>query len=212
MNKEDSYIDYECGTCGNVVTDEDRKKIISQWLIDSRPTLPEIDVTKGYFQTENHIYHIMPDKMSIDRYFEYKWLQHEITFNRDIKHTYDEIVRLNKINTGQGKLTNPIAIMNETANTTFELANSLMAIKNKNIRQDKMFRLVALFCNREGEDITVYDEGVMLSKMQDWQDYGFDVDAFFLLCYLGLGPLKERFKYMDENQSLPIRPSKQYKK
>ena len=48
------------------------------------------------------------------------------------------------------------------------LNNVLVGIKNLDEKEDVSFRICALFMDEEGEDATVYDEGLMKAKIDCW--------------------------------------------
>ena len=189
------------------ITDKERKEIIENYLRKGGPSLPEIDITKGYFETANHRYWIQPDKLSIARYKQYKWLTHDVVFNEDVKKTVEEIIMINKLATGKTKEYNLLSICSDIANRSHQLAMKLMDMTTLNTRLDKVLMLVALFCNRDDEDIRKYDEKIMLEKIKDFEDTGFDIEGFFLLLFLGVKQLNEHYQYISNNGEVGTEPS-----
>lgn len=197
-----------CSSCGSEITPELRKKIIQEYFQNGSPKLPKIDVTKGYFETENHRYWIQPDKLSIARYKQYKWMTHDVVFNEDVKKTIDKLIHINELATGKTKEYNLLSVCSKIANETHELTMKLMDMTTLNTRLDRVLMLVALFCNRDDEDIRIYDEKIQLEKVKDWEEHGFDIEGFFLLCFLALKQLNELYRYISNNDAVPTEPSK----
>lgn len=62
--------------------------------------------------------------------------------------------------------------------------NSMMLVKEKiEKRFHPAMRLVALFANLEGEDMTKYDEVAQNKKIDDWVREGFAMNDFFTLAF-----------------------------
>ena len=72
--------------------------------------------------------------------------------------------------------------MNEVrfVDTAVILHNILVGIKNLDEKEDVSLRLCTLFINEENEDVSVYDEKVMESKIECWSKE-LDVYPFFQL-------------------------------
>lgn len=176
---------------------------------DNRPNLNEINIEAGYFDTKKRRYYIQPDKLSVIRYREYLELSTEVVYNQDIKEVVEEVNYINKLVTGRTEHENPIAILNQVANKSFNLSNQLLMFTSKTGRTDKLLQLCALFCNYAGEDIGAYDQVVMDEKIRDWEDSKINVRGFFLLASIALNQLTEHFQYIAENQKIDAMPAQE---
>jgi len=55
--------------------------------------------------------------------------------------------------------------------------------ENLGEREHPILQLCALFINRDGENLDVYDPDVMAEKIDDWKKEGLAMDSFFQLAF-----------------------------
>lgn len=149
------------------------------------PQLKRIDLEKNWLIANGNKYWIQ-DSVSVGRYGRYLKGQHILTYGATVE---DHLKFVDFVIT---QLSGPL-----TGMTVHKILQNAFNVKDryKNFIHDdtdEWLRFATLFINKEGEDISVYDEKVMQSKMQDWKAEGFDMQDFFLLCARQLPVLRIR--------------------
>jgi hypothetical protein len=72
------------------------------------------------------------------------------------------------------------------ADAAVQLHNLMTSVVNLEQKRDVQFRIAALFINEKNEDTTVYDEGIMNAKIENWSKH---LDAaFFFTFAVGIVP------------------------
>ena len=145
--------------------------------------LKSIDFTKKEFTANNQKY-IISDKISIRRYAEYQKLMPRLTYGLG----FDEIFK---------SLKNAYAHLNKQnfADSAVIIHNIMNGISNveESSRVHPALKMAALFVNREGEDAKVYDEELMMKKIEDWTKEGYNVSDFFTLSLSSINGFREAY-------------------
>lgn len=139
-----------------------------------KPQLSKIDPKKDWFIANGNKYYIQDD-VAMGRYSMYQKLRHITAFGvapEDHIKFIDFVIKM---------LSGPL-----TGNTIHKTLENAYNVKDryKSFVDDDIepwFRFGALFVNREGEDISVWDEIVVKSKINDWMTEGISTNDFFLL-------------------------------
>lgn len=132
------------------------------------PTLPE----EGREFTANGNKYIIMDKISVGRWKEYEKLVPRLTFGIGFAEMFANLKKL-------------YAALNKQqfADSSVICHNMMSAIKDvdNEKRVHPALMMAALFINREDENPAVYDEKIILEKIEDWTKEGLDISGFFML-------------------------------
>lgn len=158
------------------------------------PKINQIDISKGYFDTKKYRYYIQPNQLTTIRYREFLKYQVMLAFNMTVAEVYEAFEKINRRCTGNTPEENLLKINNMNANDSYEMLGKLKNLDNYTIQEDYLLKMCALFCNRPDEDIGVFDEKLMLEKIQDWHDAKININGFFLLGTIAMSPLQEQLK------------------
>lgn len=114
----------------------------------------------------------MIDKLAIERWIQYEKLQPRITFGVGFEELFSN---LGKAYAALDK--------QKFADAAVIIHNTMNGIKNFNDerRAHPALLMAGLFIVREDEDVTKYDEVLMLEKIEDWQKEGLNMLDFFHL-------------------------------
>ena len=132
-------------------------------------TLRKIDFTKEkYFECGGRKFYVS-DTLSFARYRELQKISIEFGFSA----TFEDIFK---------NLSKSIEAYNkhDYFNMSIILYKIQEGIKNLDEKDDPALRICALFINEENEDITVYNEALMKSKIDCWGG-ALSIDPFFYL-------------------------------
>lgn len=109
------------------------------------------------------------DSLSFERYKELQKISLEFGFNANIEQIFNSLKSawedLNKL---------------KFAEAAVKIHNILYGITRLEEKDDPALRISALFINEEGEDVAVYDEAKMRSKIDCWAKE-LDITPFFYL-------------------------------
>lgn len=158
--------------------------------------LKSLKLTDKEFMANGHKY-IISDKISIRRYAEYQKLQPKLTYGLG----FDEIFKALKsaytaLNTKEGKVADAAVILHNIMNGVSKVEESS--------RVHPALKMAALFINREGEDLKVYDEELMNKKIEDWTEEGFNISDFFTLSLNSISGFREAYKEsIQKSEMLP---------
>ena len=131
-----------------------------------------LDLSKGTFEA-NGVKYFFSSQMSIDRFIEFERLQAHVGFGKDFKNIYE------KLKTAYDHLNK-----NKLADAAVIIHNLVNGIaQNLEGREHPILYMCALFVNREGEDIKLYDEDVAKQKIDDWRKEGYSIEDFFQLAF-----------------------------
>ena len=101
----------------------------------------------------------------------------------------------------------------KVADAAIENYNSMMLVKEKlEKRFHPALRLVALFANLEGEDMTKYDEVQQNKKIDDWVREGFAMNDFFTLAFSFANDILESYNETFQEYLKPVKKQKASKK
>jgi hypothetical protein len=144
-------------------------------LTNNQPKINRIDFSKGQFKANGKTYYIQ-DSLTISRWKMYQRFQHVLAFNGTPEDHLEFVEFIIKI------LSGPVSGM-----AIHKILENALNIKDMyktfiSSEPDHWFKFAALFINREGEDVAVYDETIEKSKIADWTEAGIDAQDFFLLC------------------------------
>ena len=130
-----------------------------------------LDQTKPTFEANGREYHISKD-LCVARWRHFEDFQAMVGFGR----TFDDLFTAFK---------DIWAALDEkggakVATASIVCHNAMTGIKTKlEERHHPALMLCTLFFNYKGEDETIYDEEIMKSKINDWQEEGYDINDFF---------------------------------
>lgn len=155
--------------------------------------------TKRFKANGNDYY--VSDKISAARFKEYEKLVPRLTFGIGFDEMHKTLTQaFNYLNAGK------------PANAAILIHNVLNGIVDHNNpkRTHPAMMMAALVINRDGEDETKYDESVMLDKVRDWTEEGFDMLDFFELSLNSIQGFRETLlKYTQERLKEMIPESKE---
>jgi hypothetical protein len=132
--------------------------------------LKKLDLSKDSF-TANGREYFFKNTLTIARYEAFEELQIKLGFTHDFKSMY-------------GHLGSIIKLFNDNKDVQAKamLYNTYSSIGERlDKRTAPALELCCLFIITQDEDITVIDETVMKSKIEDWKKEGFDMMDFFQL-------------------------------
>jgi hypothetical protein len=137
--------------------------------------LKPLDLSKTTFEANGKTYHITQN-LCIERWRHFEDLQALVGVGR----SFDDIFKAFRDiwdaldDKGGAKV----------ATASIICHNAMTGIKTKlEERTHPALMICTLFCNFEGENEKIYDEEVMKSKIEDWQQEGYKVDDFFQLAW-----------------------------
>lgn len=141
----------------------------------SAPQASRIDPEKGWFIANGRKYYVQ-DVLTMGRLKHYKRLMHVLAFGA----TVEDHIKFVKFVIAQ--MSGPVTFLatHKILENAYNVEKSYTDFIHD--ETDPWFRFGALFINREGEDISAYDEKVVQSKINDWIKEGLDTNDFFLLC------------------------------
>lgn len=123
--------------------------------------------------------------VSIARYEEYEKIQPLLTFGVDFKSIFKNIRKAwDYLNDPKGR--------NDAAVVLHNLMSAITEIEKED-RAEPGLLICALFINREGEDVAVYDKQIALDKINDWRKEGYDIDSFFLLALNSIAGFRQTY-------------------
>lgn len=128
--------------------------------------------------------YIISEKISTLRYKEYEKLVPVLTFGVGFKEIFQHIRKAYDL------LNKPVP---EPGSACVVLHNTMNGIKmiDDPKRQHPGLLMAALVILREDEDPTKYDEQLMMDKISDWQEEGYDMLSFFVLSMNTIQGFKE---------------------
>jgi len=131
-----------------------------------------LDLSKKTFEANGKTYHFS-STMSIERFTEFERLQAHVGFGKDFKNIYEKLkVAYEHLN--KNKLADAAVIIHNLVNGIAD---------NLDKREHPILQMCSLFINADEENVDVYDEDVMLAKIDDWKKEGYSIDDFFQLAF-----------------------------
>jgi len=131
-------------------------------------TLRVIDFSQKHFECGGRKFYVK-DSLSFARYRELQKINLEFgysaTFHDVFKHIREAWDLLNSTKLGEAAVI---------------LHNIMYGVVSLEDKDDPALRLCALFIDEEGEDVTLYDEGLMREKIECWSKE-LDISPFFQL-------------------------------
>lgn len=130
--------------------------------------LKEFDIELGYFDAAGERYFI-EDTLSFNRFEKLREYTLEMGFSATFLEIFNNLKKAwEYLNKGQ------------QADASVLVHNIMNGISRLEKKDDPAFRICALFCNREDEDTTTWDEAVEGAKIEAWgKEY--NVTPFFYL-------------------------------
>lgn len=158
-----------------------QKSFLMQKILSIEPRI-------GYqFEANNKTY-IIEDKLSIIRSVEASKLELEL-FDLTANKVKNQLIQAyNDLN--QAKM----------ADASVKIHNLVSSFdKNLQFKELPVLRYCALYINEKGEDRRVIDKEMIETKIQDWQEGGYDLNGFFLLVLSVLPSVrKDYIKYIQD--------------
>ena len=134
-----------------------------------------LDMSKSYFEANGKKYHITKD-LCIERWRHFEDLQAMVGFGRTFEDLFTAFKDIWSALDEKGGA--------KVATASIVCHNAMTGIKTKlEERHHPALMLCTIFVNYEGEDEKVFDEEVMKSKINDWQEEGYDINDFFRLAW-----------------------------
>lgn len=133
---------------------------------------PRLNLEEKTFKANGNTYYYSQN-MCIDRFIEFERLQAHVGFGKDFKNLYDEMKKAYEhFNT------------NRFADGSVIIHNLLNGIgQNLDKRDHPVLQLCALFINREGENVKIFDADLNDQKIDDWKKEGYAIADFFQLAF-----------------------------
>lgn len=130
--------------------------------------LKKLDIEQGWFEA-NGVKYIVENSLSTGRFKDYEKLQHHIGFGVDFQSAFNTMKDVYEMLNKQ-----------KFADCAVKIHNYINGISQKlDDRVNPAFYMCTLFMNREGEDLTKWDEELAKRKIEDWHKEGYDVQDFF---------------------------------
>lgn len=156
-----------------------------------------IDIKSGVFEANGHIYKVQVDQITISRFEIYEKLALEI----GISATFEDL--FNSVKSIYDKLTTCEIPMKGNHESSVIAMNLLHGLKKYGDGEPhQVLRFCTLFINREGEDLTKWDEHMAKDKITDWEKEGIAMADFFLLATGAIRGFTSAFKAIDEIPNL----------
>ena len=134
-----------------------------------------LDQTKSYFEANGKKYHITKN-LCIERWRHFEDLQAMVGFGRTFEDLFTAFKDIWSALDEKGGA--------KVASASIICHNAMTGIKTKlEERHHPSLMLCALFINYEGENEKEFNEEVMKSKINDWQEEGYDINDFFRLAW-----------------------------
>ena len=145
-----------------------------------------LDQTKSYFEANGKKYHITKN-ICIERWRHFEDLQAMVGFGRTFEDLFTAFKDIWKALDEKGGA--------KVATASIHCHNAMTGIKTKlEERHHPALMLCTIFANYEGEDEKIYDEEIMKSKINDWQQEGYDMNDFFRLAWKLVPSFIETYK------------------
>lgn len=122
------------------------------------------------FEANGNKYYIHKS-LTVDRYKAFQKMQIEAGFGVGFASVYDGMVKAYSLLNKQA-----------FADAAVLIHNMINSIKGLDEREHPAIVMCALFINREGENVNVVDDGVIMAKIEDWKAEGIPADFFFGYC------------------------------
>lgn len=116
--------------------------------------------------------YVITDKISIERWKEYEKLQMRLTYGVNFEQLNDNLKKaFSLLNKSQP----------EPLKAGIILHNIMSGIKDADdeSRVHPGLLMCTLVMNKEGEDVSTFDEQVAMDKIKDWREEGLDILSFF---------------------------------
>lgn len=128
--------------------------------------------------------YIVRTSLTVERFEKFEELQAEVGFGVDFANLFGQMRKAyDYLNEGQ------------QADASVVLYNAMHGIKNfLDKRINEVLHLCALYICREGEDVTAYDEALILDKVNDWKKEGIEMENFFGLAFNLVGGFMPIYK------------------
>jgi len=121
--------------------------------------------------TANGTKYYIHKSLTVERYKAFQKMQIELGFGVGFAAVYEGMAKAYGLLNKQ-----------QFADAAVVLHNMMNSIKGLDEREHPALILCALFINKEGEDLNVVDDGVIMSKIEDWKAEGIPADFFFGFC------------------------------
>lgn len=146
-----------------MITSEALKKF------DEQSRTKRIDFETGRFEANGKIYFI-ETRLSIGRYVEFEVLQTEMAYGTSLKEMYDWLITNRQL-------------LNQMRFVDCAINNDKMIAKCQNLKDKEPFilKICTLFCNTEGEDVSKWNNDIIVKKLADWKAENIDTADFFEL-------------------------------
>ncbi len=162
----------------------------------------KIDFTKSYLECTNGEgeprRYYLHDTLSVARFEVFEDVHMMLAKGRDYGAVF----------TSQKKV-HELLNQSKVADAAIENYNSMMLVKEKlEKRFHPALRLVALYANLEGEDMTKYDEVQQNKKIDDWIREGFAMGDFFTLAFSLASDILTSYNEAFQEFSKPVKKQK----
>lgn len=135
------------------------------------------------FMANGNQYYIA-EKISIDRWKEYEKLVPRLTYGVGFNEMQNALLKAyNALNS------------QKFADASVIIHNIMSGIKDADDekRVPPGLMMCALIMNKEGENVGVFDEQIMLSKIEDWRAEGLDILSFFAWALTSITGFRETY-------------------
>jgi len=130
-----------------------------------------IDFNENKFEANGKVYHIETG-IATGRFMEYEVYQLELMASMSISKLYEKQNVLYQL-LNQCRFADAAVVLNEIRSNTVK----------KSEKEPTVLKICALFINTEDEDRTVFNNDLVVRKIDDWKKEGIDIRDFFTLAF-----------------------------
>lgn len=159
----------------------------------------EIDVQSGQFVANGNTYFIQPEKITPYRFQVWQSMSLELSENATFSSLYDAFQNIFNAST-QGN--DMLSSNHKVAETSY---NAMQQMKDIRMSSNIHLKFCALFINRDGEDVTRWDDALVEQKLNDWKKEPFDMSVFFSLAMSQVPGLIARLNDTSNQNWQPIK-------
>ena len=165
---------------------------MTETVKEEGPQLKRINIKSGKFTAGDETYYIQPN-LSVIRYVEYLKRVPRLTFHTTFKGMYDTLHKIYNVTASGNDMIYAIQQARELS------WNQLDAIQRFDEHElPDIIDFVALFCNKEGEDVGQFDISIHENKKTMIAKEGYAIQDFFTLAFHLIESFSEGYQKIQE--------------
>ena len=133
--------------------------------------LKRIDFVKNEFVANGKLYKIV-SRLPISRYCEFQVLQVELAMGMTVQKLYDKLSILRQV-LNQARFVDSAILIGDMTSHMAKLVE----------KEPTVLKICTLFINTEDEDITTWNNDLVVRKLADWKAEGICADDFFRVAF-----------------------------